>query len=216
MTFKTYQSYHPDFSIKHEEYPYEDSRKLCESLTHWWDHVQRRIKHAKTKSNYDLTSDEKNSLNYSFNEKLKTGNFSFLIYKKTTVAGFQGLLIMDKGETAHCHRMMGNPEFPFADHLGMWTDIFMTWQVKCAYEMGCKRYKLGWNLHNYSRYKSHRDATIKHRFKHNGVNSGLLQKFDYLGKQTLFYTEQYVAELDLTQDWVGDLVKSLEYKLVDE
>jgi len=214
MAFATYSTYLPDYTIKVETYPYTESRLLIKMNEYWWEHPQRKIKHAQTKSNYSLESEETNSLHYSFKEKLKTGNFSFL-YHNEDIVGYQGLLIMDNGETALCHRMMSNPYHSFTKQLGLWTDIYMTWQIKCAYELGCKQYKIAWNSKNYSRYKSHAEGTIKSRLKFNGRNSDILQKFNWLGKQMLFHVEQYVAVFDLSQDWIPEFINTLEYKLIE-
>jgi len=214
MTFKTYSTYLTEYTIKVETYPYVESRNLIKENEYWWDHVQRKIKHKQIRENYSLESKAPNSLNYSFKEKLKTGNFSFLFHGENIV-GYQGLLIMDEGKTALCHRMLSNPYHSFTKNLGLWTDIYLTWQIKCAYEMGCEQYMVAWNLRNYSRYKSHAESTLKPRFKHNGPNSGIFQKFNWIGKQMLFNVEQHVAVFDLRQEYVPSFIKTLDYKLVE-
>jgi len=199
----------PNYYIKVDAYPYTESRELIKTLDHWWDHKARQNRYKNSKENYSLNSDATNSLNYSFNEKLKDGNFSFLL-KEKNIIGYQGLLIMDDGNTGLCHRATTNPA-EYGKDLGIWTSVFLPWQIKSAYELGCKQYKTAWNLHNFRHYESLRTNQISTHFRFE-ENKSIWQKFNFIGKQELFYTEQFVAVLDLTQDWIPKFIQSLNFQ----
>jgi hypothetical protein len=208
----TLSTFIPDYYIKVDTYPYTESKELVKTLDHWWDHKARQHRYSESRSNYSVEGDEPHTLNYSFKEKLKDGNFSFLL-KKTEVVGYQGLLLMDNGETGLCHRATADPE-NYRKDLGVWTSVFLPWQIKSAYELGCKQYKTAWNIHNYRQYRSLRDSEMTTRFKF-AENKNIWQRFNFIGKQELFYTDQYVAVLDLTQDWIPDFIHSLNFQIVE-
>ena len=46
-------------------------------------------------------------------------------------------------------------------------------------------------------------------------NKNIWQQFEFIGKQELFYTDQYVAVLDLTNEWVSGFIESLHYPIVE-
>ena len=212
MAFVTYSTFLPNYTIKVETYPYEESRLLIKTTEHWWSHKARQHRYSTSKENYSIDSDTTNSLNYSFNEKLKDGNFSFFL-RDSEIVGYQGLLIMDNGNTGLCHRATTNP-VDYGKDLGVWTSVYLPWQIKSAYDLGCKQYKTAWNTHNYRYYKSLRDSTMTPRFKVE-ENKNIWQQFEFIGKQELFYTDQYVAVLDLTNEWVSGFIESLHYPIVE-
>jgi hypothetical protein len=77
----TLSTFIPDYYIKVDTYPYTESRELVKTLDHWWNHKARQHRYSDSRSNYSVDSDEPHTLNYSFKEKLKDGNFSFLLKK---------------------------------------------------------------------------------------------------------------------------------------
>ena len=52
------------------------------------------------------------------------------------------------------------------------------------------------------------------RFKF-AENKNIWQRFNFIGKQELFYTDQYVAVLDLTQNWIPEFIQSLNFQDVE-
>lgn len=213
MAFKTYSTYLPDYTIKVETYPYTESKELVKSLDHWWDHGSRTVgKHKDSKSNYDIEGDGYNTLKYSFDVKLIDGNFSFFCNNNQIIA-YQGLLIMDNGDTCLAHRATTNPE-EYHKHVGLWTSVYLPWHIKSAYDFGCKKYKVSWNSHNFRSYRLLRDHIAVKKFKYH-THENLWQKFDFVGTEQLFNCEQYVAVLDLTTEWAKNFIGTLLYETLD-
>lgn len=195
-----------DYYIKTDYYPYTESKEIIKSLAHWWNHPMRSIKDVdrEKSSNYDLDSTLPNSLGYSFEHKLQNGSFSFVYDSNHEIILYGGLLV--DGKDCYIHRLTSNPEL-FRNQVGMVGATIIPHQIKQAYDMGLDTYNITFDEHRYFVYRWWRDRLwekdSKYGFKY--PESGeMISKFDFRGKQTLFYTEQYLLTLDLKRPDIND------------
>jgi hypothetical protein len=195
-----------EYYMKTDLYPYIEAKEIVKSLEHWWDHPKRNVKEANREkiSNYSLDTDLPNSLGYSFEHKLQNGSFSFLYNKDNEVMIYGGLLV--DGKDSYLHRLTANPEL-FQNNFGLAGATIIPHHIKQAYDMGLDTYNITFNDHRYFIYRWWRDklwekgSTYGFKYPETGA---LLSKFEFKGKQNVFYTEQYICTLDLKRPDIQD------------
>jgi len=197
-----------DYYIKTDYYPYTESKEVIKQLDHWWEHPMRTVKEANREkiSNYSLDPSLSNSLGYSFQNKLQDGSFSFVYDKNDEVIIYAGLLVT--GKDSYCHRITTNP-YLFQTQNGLASATIFPHQIKQAYDMGLDTFNITFDEHRYMLYRWWRDRLWEkggYGFKY--PDSGaLISNFEFRGKQTLFYTEQYVCTLDLKREDIHEFFK---------
>lgn len=195
---KIYSPNVPGYYIKTDYYPYNEAKEVIKSLEHWWNHPTRNIKEANKEkiTNYSLDPSFTNGLGYSFEHKLKEGSFSFVYDENDEVIVYAGLLV--SGKDSYCHRITTNPDL-FKNQNGLASATIFPYHIKQAHDMGLDTFSITFDDHRYGLYRWWRDRGWEkggYNFKY--PDSGaLISNFEFRGKQTLFYTEQYVCTLDL-------------------
>lgn len=193
----------PEFVVKTDYYPYTQSKKIISKLGHWWEHDAR--KDDVRKDNYSLDPSLPNSVGNSFERKLVDGNFSFVYFKKELFA-FAGFQVV--GNEAWFHRYTNSP-FNDSSKTGAGSSALLPLHIKWAKEKNLDFYKMGFNQHNYAMYRI-AEKGLKPNLdikEHNlAVGVELMSKFDFLGKQVVNYTEQWVMSLDLNRPDIDDFM----------
>jgi len=188
-----------EYTVRVDCYPYEETKQVLESIQTWWQHPSRAVKQSNKSysENYDLSDDARNKLGISLKERLTNGNFAFVFYQEQPIM-YAGLMILD--DTAYCHRLAIHPE-GFTNHPGIVSSILVSYQIRAALELGCKKYRLGFNEHRFKLYKFWRDRVYDKLNLSLKLNRGneMISRFTFLDKIHLFTVDQYVAELDLTR-----------------
>jgi hypothetical protein len=196
---------YPDYVIKVDSYPYEDSKELLSTITDWWEHPSRSVKSAvKEKiSNYALGEESRNMLGVSLKERLTEGNFAFVCYGDQPVA-YGGLRL--ENNIAICHRLATHPE-GWKFHRGIVPDVFLPFQIKTAHELGCKYYQMTFNEHRRGLYEMWANKS-KDKLKIRLTDGhDMLAKFDFLGRQFVYESYQYVCQLDLGRPDIEEFFK---------
>jgi hypothetical protein len=185
----------PEFYILVDHYPYTESRKLIsEQFQSWFEFKKNQNIDI---INYSLNDDsDPNTLGFSFNNRLRNGNFCFL-YRGDACLCFAGLMI--RYDNAWIHRLFTNPG-EYIQHLGTISQYLLPYQIKIAREAGCKYYKLTYHGRNHRFYYFYRDKKyLKSKFYTPETLSGVMRisKFEFVGEQIINMTPQLVAQLDL-------------------
>lgn len=184
----------PRFHLLVDHYPYSESKEKIKTELHdWYDIKQERNQDM---DNYSLDSNDPVSLGYSFESRLKTGNFSFL-YMDNTCLCFAGLQICDN--VAWIHRLFTNP-INYIKHLGTISQYLVPFQVKTARERGCDTYKLTYHGRNHRFYEFYKNRKFaRSSFYKPDTTSGVekLSRFEFVGTEIVNYVPQLVARLDL-------------------
>jgi hypothetical protein len=190
------------YVIKVDYYPYDETRQLMAKIAHWWEHPSRSLKESVKKkiSNYTIGTESRNMLGVSLEERMKEGHFSFICYDDEPVA-FAGIRI--DGDTAFCHRLATAPG-AWDNHRGIVLDVLIPFQIKTSYDLGCKFYKITFNEHRRGLYEMWRNKS-RDRLKIKLTEShDLISKFEFLGKEYIYETDQYVCQLDLSRPDIED------------
>ena len=202
---KIHQTKFEYITIAEDVYPFDDARKLLEQLESWWEHPSRRRFLSNT--NYKLGDvNITNSLEHSLTHKLINGNFAFVMHKDQVVL-YGGLQV--DGTDSWMHRLTANPEL-FIRHVGASASILIPFQIKKAIEIGCKSYKITLNDDNYRFYqgwdngKYTNSSIIKYP---DGLQR--LSEFEYVGKETINHTDQWIVKLDLEKE---DILRFTDYE----
>lgn len=187
----------PDYVIKTDFYPFLEAREILKSAEWWWEHEARSIKNDKDfTSNYSLDPELNNSLETSFENRLRYGNFSFLFYKDELLL-YSGLRV-DSENTAWVHRAASNPVLG-KDHKGAGTAMLIPYLIKCAYELNCKAFCMSFNENKYKFYKWYKDGHFKNSKLDIPGGGDIINRFEFIGKQTIYGVDQYVCRLDLSR-----------------
>jgi hypothetical protein len=192
----------PDYVIKVDYYPYDESKKMLSAITNWWDHPSRAVKSSvKEKvSNYALGEESRNMLGVSLKERLTDGNFAFVCNGEEPVA-YAGLRL--ENNTAICHRMAIHPD-GWRLHRGIVPDVLLPFQIKTAHDLKCRYYQMTFNEHRrglYEMWLNRSKDKLKLRLSD---GHDMLAKFDFLGRQFVYESYQYVCQLDLTRPDIED------------
>ena len=194
----------PNFTILVDYYPYTNTKaKLKSEFQSWFDYKKNKNLDI---SNYDLESDEANSLRSSLESKLINGNFSFLYYKDECL-GFCGLQIQDYN--AWIHRLFTNPT-QYINYLGTFSQYVIPYQITIAKQLGCRYYKLTYNGRNERFYYFYRDKKFqKSKYYKDHTLSGVknLSNFEFIGYEIINNTRQLVARLDLNRSDLDQFCK---------
>jgi hypothetical protein len=191
-----------DFSLHTDIYPYIESRDKLKSLVDWWEHPLRKNPKS-IKSNYQLDSDLSNSLEKAFRYRMTDGCFNFLYYKNDVIA-YAGLRIHNN--EAFMTRMTVNP-VSHMEHFGIVTAIIVPYQIRFAYEKGCRSYNMTFEKHREKMYNWYKDKLF--------VNSSsvkikqgmeLVSNFEFIGIRQIYGIEQYVAQFDFLKNNVDDII----------
>lgn len=195
-----------DYTVREDVYPYTETREILDTIKDWWAHPARSLK-ANNKvysNNYDLSTDARNKLGTSLNERLHSGNFAFVYYRDEPIM-YAGLMIVDG--IAYCHRLAIHPE-GFTNHPGIVSSVLVSYQIRAAKNLGCHKYRLGFNENRYGLYRFWRDRLYNKMnlsLKSNRGNE-MISNFTFLDKMHLFTVDQWVAELDLRRADIEDFI----------
>jgi hypothetical protein len=202
----THYSSYPGYSIKTEEYPFTESKKILETLTNWWEHPSRNTKNIDKISNYHLDQVEENSLGSSMENRLRDGKFSFLYYGDEVIA-YSGLLVHDgKG---YCHRLATSP-FGGHKHRGTGARIIVPYLIKVAHEMGLSHFRLTFNSHRNRQYQMWKNRTWEQSSidnMRNNPGNEIISRFNFIGEQFIFRQVQSICELDLSRPDITEFFK---------
>lgn len=191
----------PRFTIFVDHYPYTETKyKIKTELGSWYDIKENR---GQDIDNYHLDSDDPRSLGFSLEHRLQDGHFAFL-YLDDVCLCFCGLQRRD--DSAWVHRLFTNP-IEYVKHLGSISAYLTPFQVKTAREWGCRNFKFTYTGRNVRFYNFYRDRLyLKSRYYRPEYLSGPLRisRFDFVGKQIVNMTEQWVINLDLTRDDIDE------------
>jgi hypothetical protein len=192
------------FHILVDHYPYlEAKEKIKTELHDWYEIKQERNQDM---GNYSLDSGDPGSLGYSFEWRLKTGNFSFL-YMDNICLSFAGLQIRDNA--AWIHRLCTNP-INYLKHFGVTSQYVVPFQIKTALEHGCDAYKLTWTGRNIRFYEFHKNRKFTRSgfYKPETINAlENISRFEFVGTEIVNQVPQLVAKLDLHRPDIEDFCK---------
>jgi hypothetical protein len=203
---KTLPTNQTGYTVKVDVHPYLETKNILSSIQDWWLHPSRSVKEKNRaySSNYELAEDARNKLGISLNERLHGGNFAFVYYLDQPIM-YAGLMIVE--DTAYCHRLAIHPE-GFAQHPGIVSSVLVSYQIRAALELGCRKYRLGFNENRLGLYRFWRDRLYNKLNLSLKTNRGneMISNFTFLDRIHLFTVDQWVAELDLTRPNIEDFI----------
>lgn len=198
---------HKDFLIRVDSFPYNKSIKLLDEINHWWTHPSRdNLKYKDKISNYSLDDNIVNSLGFSFKTRLADGAFTFLYYKEELVA-YLGMRYKD-GD-CFAHRLAVHPT-NYQSVSGSAPAFLVPYQILQAKNRGCRYYKMSFNEHNKKLYDWWRLKIYKKIDKSSDFfikGNEMISKFEFVGKEFIYGSDQYVCRLNLDRDDIEDFCK---------